>query len=64
MKTPGIALRRWKTTPTPRNRKRSQLMSERPPPELRREDFKNALKEFDTYIDVTLEDLTQINRMA
>jgi len=32
--------------------------------ELRREDFQQALKEFDTYIDITLEDLMQIDRMA
>jgi len=39
-------------------------MSERHQAELRREDFQDALKEFDTYIDVTLEDLMQINRSA
>ncbi len=39
-------------------------MSERPYPELRREDFQNALKDIDSYIDVTLEDLMQINQMA
>jgi CBS domain-containing protein len=39
-------------------------MSQRSPYELRREDFQNALKEFDSYIDVTLEDLMQINQMA
>lgn len=39
-------------------------MSERSHPELRREDFQNALKELDSYIDVTLEDLMQINQMA
>lgn len=32
--------------------------------ELRREDFQQALREFDTYIDITLEDLMQIDRMA
>ena len=39
-------------------------MSERHQPELRREDFQNALKELDSYIDVTLEDLMHINRTA
>ena len=39
-------------------------MSEHPESELLREDFQNALKELDTYIDVSLEDLMQINRMA
>ncbi len=39
-------------------------MSERPDPELQREDFQNALKEMDSYIDITLEDLMQIDRMA
>ena len=39
-------------------------MNERPYPELRREDFQNALKEIDSYIDITLEDLVQINHMA
>lgn len=33
-------------------------------PELHPEDFKSALKELDTYIDITLEDLMQINQMA
>jgi CBS domain-containing membrane protein len=33
-------------------------------PELHPEDFKNALKELDSYIDITLEDLMQINQMA
>lgn len=31
---------------------------------LRREDFQQALKELDSYIDVTLEDLMQINKLA
>ena len=39
-------------------------MNERPQSNLRREDFQNALKELDSYIDVTLEDLMQINAMA
>ena len=39
-------------------------MNEHPHTELRREDFQNALKELDSYIDVTLEDLMQINAMA
>lgn len=39
-------------------------MNERSQPELRPEDFQNALKDFDSYIDVTLEDLMQINRSA
>ena len=33
-------------------------------PELRREDFQKALKEIDTYIDITLEDLMQLDNMA
>jgi CBS domain-containing protein len=33
-------------------------------PELQRQDFQNALKDLDTYIDVTMEDLIQINQMA
>ena len=39
-------------------------MSEHHPSELRHEDFKNAMAEMDSYIDITLEDLMQINRMA
>jgi CBS domain-containing membrane protein len=39
-------------------------MSERPLPDLRREDFQNALNDFDSYIDITLDDLMQINTMA
>ena len=39
-------------------------MSQTSRPELHREDFKNALKELDSYIDITLEDLMQINQMA
>lgn len=39
-------------------------MSEHHPSELRQEDFKNAMAEMDSYIDITLEDLMQINRMA
>jgi CBS domain-containing membrane protein len=39
-------------------------MSQTNRPELHREDFKNALKELDSYIDITLEDLMQINQMA
>ena len=39
-------------------------MSENHPTELRHEDFKNAMAEMDSYIDITLEDLMQINRMA
>lgn len=39
-------------------------MNDRPPAELRREDFQNALKDLDSFIDVTLEDLMQINHMA
>lgn len=34
------------------------------PPDLLPEDFQNALRELDSYIDVTLEDLMQINRAA
>jgi CBS domain-containing membrane protein len=33
-------------------------------PELQEQDFKHALQELDSYIDVTLEDLMQIHRMA
>jgi len=32
--------------------------------ELQREDFQNALKDLDTYIDVTMDDLMQIHHMA
>lgn len=32
--------------------------------ELQREDFQKALRDLDTYIDVTMEDLMQIHRMA
>ncbi len=32
--------------------------------DLRREDFQQALKEFDTYIDITLEDLVQLDKIA
>lgn len=39
-------------------------MSDRPPPDLQQEDFQNALKDLGSYIDVTMEDLMQINRMA
>jgi len=39
-------------------------MSDKPSRELRREDFQQALKEFDTYMDITLEDLMQIDRIA
>lgn len=39
-------------------------MSQTNRPELHPEDFKNALKELDSYIDITLEDLMQINQMA
>jgi CBS domain-containing membrane protein len=39
-------------------------MSQSNRPELHREDFKNALQELDSYIDITLEDLMQINQMA
>lgn len=39
-------------------------MTERPPIKLQAEDFQNALKEFDSYIDVTLDDLMHINRTA
>lgn len=39
-------------------------MSDRTQPELQREDFQNALKDLNTYIDITLEDLMQINQMA
>jgi len=33
-------------------------------PELQPEDFRNALRELDSYIDVTVEDLMHINQMA
>lgn len=33
-------------------------------PELQTEDFRNALRELDSYIDITLDDLMEINRMA
>ena len=33
-------------------------------PELHPEDFRNALKELDSYIDITLEDLMEINQIA
>jgi CBS domain-containing membrane protein len=39
-------------------------MSYRFQPELRREDFISALRELDSFIDVTLEDLMQINEIA
>lgn len=39
-------------------------MNEHYKPDLRREDFHNALKEMDSYIDITLEDLMQINQSA
>ena len=39
-------------------------MNQHSTPELRREDFQNALKEIDTYIDVTLEDLVMITQTA
>jgi CBS domain-containing protein len=39
-------------------------MNERNQPEPSLEDFKNALKELDTFIDVNPEDLMQINRIA
>lgn len=39
-------------------------MRQRSTPELQREDFQNALKEFDTYIDVNLEDLIMITKTA
>ncbi len=39
-------------------------MSEHLKTELQREDFQNALRELDSYIDVTLDDLMQINRSA
>lgn len=34
------------------------------PPELHIEDFENALKELNTYVDVTLDDLMEISQMA
>ena len=39
-------------------------MSQTKRPQLHPEDFKHALKELDSYIDITLEDLMQINQMA
>ena len=39
-------------------------MRQRSSSELQREDFQNALKEFDTYIDVNLEDLMMITKTA
>lgn len=39
-------------------------MSEHTKTELQRDDFQNALRDLDSYIDVTLEDLMQINRSA
>ena len=39
-------------------------MNARTQAELSREDFQNALKDLDTYIDVTLDDLMHINRAA
>ena len=39
-------------------------MSDRTRPELQPEDFQNALKDLNTYIDITMEDLMQINQMA
>jgi len=39
-------------------------MAYRPQPALRREDFVSALRELDSFIDVTLEDLIQINQIA
>lgn len=39
-------------------------MTERHHPDLSHEDFQNALKELGSYIDVTLEDLMHINRLA
>ncbi|MDR9435648.1 MAG: CBS domain-containing protein [Thiohalophilus sp.] len=32
--------------------------------DLRREDFQKALREFDTYLDITLEDLMQLDKIA
>lgn len=39
-------------------------MKQSGPPELHIEDFENALKELNTYVDVTLDDLMQISQMA
>lgn len=39
-------------------------MKQRSRVDLQREDFQNALKEFDTYIDINLEDLIMITRSA
>jgi CBS domain-containing membrane protein len=39
-------------------------MSESNRPEPQREDFKQALQELDSYIDITMEDLMQINQIA
>jgi CBS domain-containing membrane protein len=39
-------------------------VSQRSTPELLREDFQNALREMDTYIDVNLEDLLKITKAA
>ncbi len=39
-------------------------MGEQSDTELRREDFQNALKDIDSFIDITLDDLMQINQMA
>ncbi|MDY6978814.1 MAG: CBS domain-containing protein [Pseudomonadota bacterium] len=39
-------------------------MSKTPHRDLRREDFQKALREFDTYLDITLEDLMQLDKMA
>lgn len=39
-------------------------MRKRPLPEISREDFDNALKELDSYMDVTADDVLHINRMA
>ena len=39
-------------------------MSQQSKTELRREDFQNALREMDTYIDVNLEDLMKITKAA
>lgn len=39
-------------------------MKQPSPPELHIEDFENALKELNTYVDVTLDDLMEISQMA
>jgi sulfide:quinone oxidoreductase len=39
-------------------------MNEQTKTEVSREDFQNALKDLDTFIDVSMEDLMQINRLA